>query len=165
MAGVLRQLSREDIPPVECTTPLGLPVEPEVYSRNSGCSASTHSTGQCLSCFGTASWYQTSLPSVQAHLPFGTALCSYTNTFCTCKMFDRTQYSWSAPLMEMLSHAMYAQTDRFTFHSKAWEQRSPLTWRSIMRLPETHSLQQALLPCLQSASKALASSPSYPLRP
>ena len=115
VAGVLQQLSREDIPPVECTTPLGLPVEPEVYSRNSGCSASTHSTVQCLSCFGTASWYQTSLPSVQAHLPFGTALCSYTNTFCTCTMFDRTQYGWSAPLMEMLSHAMlshamYAQT-------------------------------------------------------
>lgn len=33
--------------PVACTTPLGLPVEPEVYSRNSGCSASTHSTGHC----------------------------------------------------------------------------------------------------------------------
>ena len=70
--------------PVECTTPLGLPVEPEVYRRNRGCSESTHSTGQCLSCLGTTSWYQISLPSVHAHLALGTALCSYTSTFCTC---------------------------------------------------------------------------------
>ena len=27
--------------PVVCRTPLGLPVDPEVYSRNSGCSEST----------------------------------------------------------------------------------------------------------------------------
>ncbi len=33
--------------PVVCSTPLGLPVEPEVYSRNRGCSDSTHSTGAC----------------------------------------------------------------------------------------------------------------------
>src|SRR6185369_94825 len=30
-------------PPVECWTPLGLPVEPEVYRMNSGCSAPTGS--------------------------------------------------------------------------------------------------------------------------
>lgn len=32
-------------PAVEWITPLGFPVDPEVYSLNRGCSASTHATG------------------------------------------------------------------------------------------------------------------------
>jgi hypothetical protein len=45
-----------------------------VYSRNSGCSASTHSTSQVLACSAMTSAYHTSRPSVKAQAPRGAAL-------------------------------------------------------------------------------------------
>ena len=49
---------------MECCTPLGLPVEPEVYSRKSGCSASTHSGSQVLAWPASTSLIQRSRPAV-----------------------------------------------------------------------------------------------------
>jgi len=58
---------------VLCTTPFGFPVEPEVYSRNSGCSASTHSTSAAAGSGATASCHQTSRPGVMPQPSRGAA--------------------------------------------------------------------------------------------
>ena len=54
-------------PPVVCTMPFGLAVEPDEYSRNSGCSASIGSAGQWGSAPDSRSWYHTSRPGRMGH--------------------------------------------------------------------------------------------------
>ena len=54
---------------MECCTPFGLPVEPDVYRMNSGCSAFTGTGGQVLACPFITSCIQTSRPSTQFTLP------------------------------------------------------------------------------------------------
>ena len=68
--------------PVVCSTPLGEPVLPLVYSRKSGCSASTQATTQSDDCCETASCQHTSLPSTQPHS--GTSGFLKTSTWSTC---------------------------------------------------------------------------------
>lgn len=68
--------------PVVCSTPLGCPVLPEVYSVNRGCSASTHSTAHSGDCACSCSCHHTSRPSCQPHS--GTSGFMYTSTLATC---------------------------------------------------------------------------------
>src|SRR5690606_35570255 len=51
--------------PEVCSTPFGLPVDPDVYSMNSGDSASITSGGQSGEAEAMASWYQTSRSEYQ----------------------------------------------------------------------------------------------------
>src|SRR6185436_353733 len=50
-------------PALECWMPLGLPVEPEVYNRNSGCSAFTHTGSHTGFWLTISSCHQVSRPS------------------------------------------------------------------------------------------------------
>ena len=52
-------------PPVVCTTPLGCPVEPEVYKMNKMSSEATAVAGQFESTLATSSCHHLSLPSFQ----------------------------------------------------------------------------------------------------
>src|ERR1700722_6576964 len=54
-------------PPVVCTMRFGLAVEPDEYSRNSGCSASIGSGGHWGSAPDSRSWYHTSRPGRMGH--------------------------------------------------------------------------------------------------
>src|SRR3546814_171862 len=56
-------------PPDECCTPLGLPVEPDVYRMKSGCSALSGTASQASACPSTTSCSQTSRPSFQSIFP------------------------------------------------------------------------------------------------
>jgi hypothetical protein len=67
-------------PPQVCSRPLGLPVEPDVYNTNSGCSASTISAGRTSPAPGTTSCHQWSRPAV---MPTGLPVWRYTSTWST----------------------------------------------------------------------------------
>ena len=69
-------------PAVVCTIPLGLPVLPEVYSMNSGCSDSTHSQSQSALTLSISSCHHVSRPSTIGHSP---ARRLYTTTDSTVK--------------------------------------------------------------------------------
>src|SRR5882672_9799733 len=56
-------------PPVLCCTPFGLPVEPDVYKMNSGCSALTHSGSHVSASCSTSSCIHRSRPSCHCVLP------------------------------------------------------------------------------------------------
>src|SRR3569833_1429193 len=51
------------LPALECWMPFGLPVEPDVYSKNSGCSLSTHTGAHSLWCSAMRSGHRTSRPA------------------------------------------------------------------------------------------------------
>src|SRR5512133_1352290 len=56
-------LAHSKKPPVECWTPLGLPVEPEVKRMNRGCSAPTATGAHSVLCPANASVNVTSRPA------------------------------------------------------------------------------------------------------
>jgi len=61
------------------------PVEPEVYSRNSGCSAGTHSTGHTAGWASISACHHLSRPRVKGVSAWGMAASfAYTSTLSTC---------------------------------------------------------------------------------
>src|SRR5262245_55148363 len=60
---LLESLAPSRKPALECWMPLGLPVEPEVYSRNNGCSALSHTGSQTGLCPSMTSCHHRSWPS------------------------------------------------------------------------------------------------------
>ena len=89
-------------PAVEWITPLGFPVDPEVYSLNSGCSASTHSIGaeSSAGCCASASCHHWSRsPSVAIGMSARAAASGLSRTS------TRSTLCGSAPLAHLATAA------------------------------------------------------------